>query len=386
MRRRVLHVITRLTLGGAAENTVSTVEALQRRGYECAIAAGLAESDAVVVDDARARGCALVDVPQLGREAHLARDLAALWRLVAVMARMRPHVVHTHTSKAGFLGRLAAALARVPVAIHQPHGHVFYGYWDGRRTGAYIALERLAARWCDRIVTLTDRGAEEHLARGIGRPRQYWTVPSGVPTAAIRERAIDRADARRALGLPPGAFVIAAVGRLVPIKGFDLLVGALPAVLAQVPHARLVIIGDGPERTTLEAAARALGVADRVAMPGARLDAVRLLSAADVLAAPSRNEGMGRVLVEAMALGVPVVATVVGGIPDVVDDDCGRLVPPDDAAALASALVELAEDAGLACKLGDAGIAQAERFSVSAAEARMLALYDALTRSRRPRA
>jgi glycosyltransferase involved in cell wall biosynthesis len=380
MRRRVLHVITRLTLGGAAENTIATVEALGRRGYDCAIAAGLAESDASVVDDARARGCALVDVPPLGREAHPARDLAALARLVRLMARTRPHVVHTHTSKAGFLGRLAARLTRVPVAIHQPHGHVFYGYWSGRRTGTYVALERLAARWCDRIVTLTDRGAEEHLARGIGRPEQYWTVPSGVPTADIRERAIERADARRALGLASGAFVIAAVGRLVPIKGFDLLVAALPAVLAHVPEARLVIIGDGPERGRLDAAARSLGIADRVAMPGARLDAVRLLSAADVLAAPSRNEGMGRVLVEAMALGVPVVATVVGGIPDVVDDECGRLVPPEDTAALASALVDLAEDAGLASKLGDAGMARAERFSTSAAEARMLALYDALTR------
>ncbi|MBI2217763.1 MAG: glycosyltransferase [Candidatus Rokubacteria bacterium] len=383
VRLSVLHVITRLTLGGSAENTIASAVALARAAYAPAVATGVAESDAAVLEDARARGCRILDAPGLGREASARRDLIALGRLVRFMRRERPAIVHTHTSKAGFLGRLAARLTGVPAIIHQPHGHVFYGYWGRRRTALYIGLERLAARWCDRIVTLTDRGAEEHLARGIGRRDQYRTVPSGVPTAEIRSHALSRLEARRELGLPRDAFVVAGLGRLVPIKGFDVLVGVLRDVQRAVPRARVVLIGDGPERSRLEAMAAALGVAGGLLMPGARTDAVRLLSAADVLAAPSRNEGMGRALVEAMALGVPVVATAVGGIPEVIGGgECGRLVPVDDEVALAAALIELARDRALARKLGDAAMHRAERFSTTAADARMLALYEELVRAK----
>jgi glycosyltransferase involved in cell wall biosynthesis len=375
MTMRVLHVITRLTRGGATESTVAGIVALRHAGYDCVLAAGLAESDVGVAADARRR-CPTVDVPGLGREAHPGRDLAALARLAALMARTRPRVVHTHTSKAGFLGRFAARLTRVPVVIHHPHGHVFYGYWGHRRTRLYIRLERLAARWCDRIVTLTDREAGEHRERGIGRPEQFVTVPSGVPTATIRAAALPRAAARRELGLPLSAFVVAGLGRLVPVKGFDLLVAALPALRRDVPDAIVVLLGDGPERGALEARARALGVADRLRLVGARPEAWRVLAAADVLAAPSRNEGMGRALVEAMAVGVPVVGTAVGGIPEVVaDGTCGRVVAGGDVGALAAALADLGRDPALVRKYGDAAAHRAERFSTAVADARMLALY-----------
>ncbi|OGL25637.1 MAG: hypothetical protein A3G44_03070 [Candidatus Rokubacteria bacterium RIFCSPLOWO2_12_FULL_73_47] len=380
---RVLHVITRLTLGGSSENTLATVAGLASAGYAGALAVGLAESEAAVVDDARRRGCRVVDVPALGREVRPLRDLAALRQLTALMRRERPRIVHTHTSKAGFLGRLAARLARVPAVIHQPHGHVFYGYWGAPRTALYVALERRAARWTDRIVTLTERGTAEHLARGIGRPGQYATVPSGVPTAALRAAAPPRAAARARLGLAPDAYVVAGLGRLVPVKGFDLLVEALPRLAAEVPSARVLLVGDGPERAALEARARALGVAARLHVTGATPEVAAHLAAADVLAAPSRNEGMGRALVEAMALGLPVVATAVGGIPAVVEDGgCGRLVPPGDADALAAALAGLGRDARLRETLGRAAVVRAEAFSSEVALARMRAVYDALARAK----
>ncbi|OGL00948.1 MAG: hypothetical protein A3I14_01880 [Candidatus Rokubacteria bacterium RIFCSPLOWO2_02_FULL_73_56] len=380
---RVLHVITRLTLGGSSENTLATVVGLASAGYAGALAVGLAESEAAVVDDARRRGCRVVDVPALGREVRPLRDLAALRQLTALMRRERPRIVHTHTSKAGFLGRLAARLARVPAVIHQPHGHVFYGYWGAPRTALYVALERRAARWTDRIVTLTERGTAEHLARGIGRPGQYATVPSGVPTAALRAAAPPRAAARARLGLAPDAYVVAGLGRLVPVKGFDLLVEALPRLAAEVPSARVLLVGDGPERAALEARARALGVAARLHVTGATPEVAAHLAAADVLAAPSRNEGMGRALVEAMALGLPVVATAVGGIPAVVEDGgCGRLVPPGDADALAAALAGLGRDARLRETLGRAAVVRAEAFSSEVALARMRAVYDALARAK----
>jgi glycosyltransferase involved in cell wall biosynthesis len=379
---RVLHVITRLTLGGAAENTLASMAALAGAGYDGPLAVGLAESDRASAEDARRRGVTLVDVSGLGREVG-PRDLVALAQLVALVRRLRPAIVHTHTSKAGFVGRLAARLARVPAVIHQPHGHIFYGYYGAGRTALYVGLERVAARWTDRIVTLTDRGTDEHLARGIGRRTQYRTVPSGVPTAELRARAPGRAEARRALGLPADAFVVGALGRLVPVKGFDVLVAALPAVAAAVPSARVLLVGDGPERAALQAQAAACGVGRRLHVTGATAEIARALAACDVLAAPSRNEGMGRALVEAMALGVPVVAAAVGGIPAVVGDgEGGRLVPAGDAAALAAALVELGVDHGLRAKLAAAAPARAEAFSAEAAAAALRAVYDEVARER----
>jgi glycosyltransferase involved in cell wall biosynthesis len=380
---RVLHVITRLTVGGSAENTVASVVALGRAGYDCVLAVSFRESDRAVLEDARGRGCRLVDVPSLGREVALVSDLAALSHILRLIAAERPHIVHTHTSKAGFVGRLAARMARVPAVIHQPHGHVFYGYWGPARTAVYTALERWAAGWCDRIITLTERGTTEHLARGIGRRAQFVTVPSGVPTERVRATALPRAVARARLGVPPETYLVVGLGRLVPVKGFDLLVEALPRLVAGVPSARLLLVGDGPERALLDRRAVALGVADRVRVTGVIPDAAAYLAAADVVAAPSRNEGMGRTLVEAMALGVPVVGAAVGGIPAViVDGACGRLVPPEDPAALAQALVELGRDEPLRRKLGATAIGRAEAFSTAVAEAKMRAVYEALVQEK----
>ena len=383
MSLRTLHVITRLTLGGSAENTLATMLALEAAGYAGSLAVGVAASDAASVNDARRRGATLHDVPGLGREVG-PRDAAALVRLWRLMRAQQPAIVHTHTSKAGFIGRLAARLAGVPVVIHQPHGHIFYGYYGPRRTAFYVALERLAARWTDRIVTLTERGIDEHLARGIGERAQYRAVPSGVPTAELRAAAPTRGVARARLRLPDDAFVVVGLGRFVPVKGFDVLITALPTLAAAVPSTCVLLVGDGPERVALEAQAGRLGVRDRLRFTGVTPDIAVCLAAADVLAAPSRNEGMGRALVEGMALGLPVVGSEVGGIPAVIaDGETGWLVPPGDAAALAEALVELGRDAALCAKLGAAAAARAEAFSSRVAHAAMRAIYDELVFEKR---
>ena len=383
MSLRVLHPITRLTLGGSSENTIASCVALDRAGYDCMLATSFRESDASSLADARRRGCRVVDIPALGREVAPLADLTALAELVRLIRRERPAIVHTHTSKAGFIGRLAAVIARAPAVIHQPHGHIFYGYYSPRRTAVFTALERQAARWTDRIITLTDRGAQEHLARSIGRAEQYVAVPSGVPTAELRAAAPPRGEARARLGLDPDAFIVVGLGRLVPIKGFDLLARALPAVVAQIPSARVLLVGDGAERAHLGAIAASMGVAERLQMTGETTDVASYLAAADVVAVPSRNEGMGRVIVEAMALGLPVVATAVGGIPDVVTDgECGRLVEPEDVDALAAALVELGRDPALRRKLGEAAVRRAEAFSTAVASEKLVAVYATLVRAK----
>jgi glycosyltransferase involved in cell wall biosynthesis len=386
---RVLHVITRLTLGGSSENTIGQMAALARAGYDCTLAAGLAESEAATVQEARRRGCRLVDVPSLGREVAPVRDVRALLGVIGFIRKTRPVIVHTHTSKAGFVGRFAARLTRVPAVIHQPHGHIFYGYYGRGRSEFYIGLERIAARWTDRIVTLTDRGTEEHLAQRIGRREQYVAVPSGVPIGELQANAPGPAQARAQLGLAPRDFVVVGLGRLVPVKGFDVLVRALGQVVAEVPSTIVLLVGDGPERLALEGLAGALGVRARIRVEGATTApsaVATYLAAADVCAAPSRNEGMGRALVEAMALGVPVVGAAVGGIPSVIGvNECGRLIAPDDVGALAAALIELGRDPRLRAKLGEAARIRAAEFSVPVAEARLVALYAALCEAKRLR-
>ena len=371
-----LHLITRLSLGGPSLNTIDSVLAQARAGWRTILATGSVGTEISVVDQARSRGCNTVLLPRLTREVSPAKDLVVLWEIFRLIKREQVMLVHTHTSKAGFLGRLAAWLARVPMILHTPHGHVFYGYYGPRLTAFFVRLERLAARLTDRIVVLTERGRDEHLARGIGRPEQFVVIPSGVDLQAVRRSAPPYETARGRLGVNPETCLVVGLGRLVPVKGFQVLVKALPLIVSAVPSARLLLVGEGPLREDLLVEAQALGVGDCLKLAGAQSDPAPFLAAADLVVVPSLNEGMGRVLVEAMALGCPVVATRVGGIPAVVaDGESGLLVPPDDPPALARAVGELLKDPGLRQRMGEAGRRQAEQFSLAVMESRLLHLY-----------
>lgn len=374
-----LHLITRLTLGGSSQNTIDSVVALERVGVRTILAAGDVGQEISLVERARARGCRIVLLPALGREVSAGRDLKALWEVFRLIRRERVVLIHTHTSKAGFVGRLAAWFARVPAIVHTPHGHIFYGYYGRALTAVFVGLERLAARLTDRIVALTGPEMEEHLERRVGRREQFRVIPSGVDLESIRGEAPPYGTARAWLKVEPKTHLIVGLGRLEPIKGFQSLVKALPLVLSAIPSARLLLVGEGSLRMALEADARALGVADRLEIAGVRPDAATFLAAADLVVVPSLNEGMGRVLVEAMALGRPVVATRAGGIPAVVGDgQTGSLVPPNDPPALARAVSELLKDPGLRQRMGEAGCRRAEQFSLAVMEARLLELYRGL--------
>ena len=315
----LLHLITRLTLGGSARNTIDSAAAAVRAGYDTILATGPSGNEVDITHLAQQAGCRLELIDSLRREISPMRDLRALLETIRLIRANKVAIVHTHTSKAGFIGRLAARMAGVPAIIHTPHGHIFYGYYGRARTAFFVALERWAATFSDRLVTLTAQGVYEHLAQGIGKREQYRAIPSGVDTEAIRRRAPDRETARERLGYLPEERIVLGVGRLVPVKGFDIAVRALPGLLARIPDARLVLVGDGPERPHLEGLAVALRVRHRLTITGTVDDVPALLAAADILVVPSRNEGMGRVLVEAMALGVPVVAAKVGGVASVIE-------------------------------------------------------------------
>jgi len=374
---RILHVITRMDVGGSTDDVVMTVTRLPRGEFAQGIVSGLTlEPPPRLPETLAAAGVPWETVPSLRRNVHPAADLRALGRVWRAVRAARPDVVHTHTSKAGFIGRLAARLAGVRRIVHTPHGHIFQGYFAPAATRAFIAMERVAARFTERITVLTDAEAAQHLALGIGRPEQFVTIPSGVDLAQARGGAAGAPQVRRALGIPADAPLLGTVSRLVPVKGLIHLVAAIPEILRRCPRAHLALAGDGEERELLAAQAAALSVADRVHFLGFRDDVPAVIGALDLFVLPSLNEGLGKVLVAAMALGVPIVATKVGGVPEVVEDGRqGLLVPPADPAALAKAAITLLEDRAAAAAMGAAGRARAERFSADVMLARLAALY-----------
>jgi glycosyltransferase involved in cell wall biosynthesis len=325
-------------------------------------------------DDVRARSGADL-VPWEATRDPSGRTAKETASVAGVIRAVRPDVMHLHSSKAGLAGRLAAR-GRVPT-VFQPHAWSFHAVSGALRRAA-IAWERLGARWCDAIVCVSEGEREEGLEEGIrGR---FHVIPNGVrarPPAAPDDRAAARADLRLS-----GGPVVVCVGRLAPQKGQDVLIGAWARVASRFPIAQLVLVGDGPDRVRLEAAAP-----ERVRFEGWVHDPRPYLRAADVVAIPSLWEGgLTLVAMDAMAEGRPVVATDVAGMRDGLGPDGGAIVPVDDPGALADALLERLEDPARAAREGAAGRERVERlFTLERTLERVASLYDEILAARRRR-
>jgi len=375
---RILHVITRLIHGGAQRNTMMCAAEQARRGHEVTLVTGPeAGPEGSLLEEAAQDPYRLIVLPDLVRDPSPAHDLRALVGLWKLMGEQRFEVIHTHTSKAGILGRWAAALRRVPAVVHTPHGHVFHGYFSSWKTRAFREVERLTARTTDRIVALTEGDLRDHLQEGIAPAERFVIIPSGVSLERYRRKP---ENSERRQGLTMGF-----VARLVEVKGVLDLLEAAALVVARFPRARLVLVGDGPLREAVLERIETLGLNPHVELLGRLEDPAPALQGFDLFVLPSHNEGMGRAVVEAMAAGLPVVATCVGGLPDVVvDGETGLLVPPRDPGALAEALMRLLEDPGLRTRMGQAGQARAEEFSDQVMFERLETLYsEILSRPRR---
>ncbi|HOZ48023.1 MAG TPA: glycosyltransferase [Candidatus Hydrogenedentes bacterium] len=352
-RFRVAHVITRLCRGGAQENTFHTVRLASRERFDADLISGPTHGpEGSIEDDVTNAGIPIVREPFLVRNIAPIRDAIALRRLTRLFQSRQYDIVHTHTSKAGFLGRLAAERAGVPAVVHTPHGNIFHGYFPKPVTRAFVWMERHAARRTDRIIELTSGGVREHLDEDIGQPDQFRVIFSGIDFGPFDEAIRRRNETRRALGIAPHEVLVGAVGRLEPVKGFAYFVAAAEAIAQAAAEARFILAGAGSLDDELRRRARPLG--ERFRFLGLRHDVPDLMAAMDILAMPSINEGMGRVLIEAGAASTPAVAASVGGIPDVLDDGAtGILVPPGDAGRLAAAVLELIRDADRRRGMGD---------------------------------
>jgi glycosyltransferase involved in cell wall biosynthesis len=373
---RVCHVITRLIVGGAQEAAIYACAYVDQGSFSSVLVAGPqtgAEGD--LRDLAGGLGVPIVQAPSLVREIAPGRDVRALRQLRRVFRELRPDVVHTHSSKAGLLGRLAARRERVPTIVHTVHGWSFHDQMAPLTRAAYVRLERRAARWTDRIVTVSTLDREKGLAARVGVSSQYRTIHELNDLRRYSAGDHTRSAARASLGLPLDSFVVGAVGRLSEQKDPQTWVRAASLVAAQAPDARFVMIGDGDLRAVTERAAAELGVADRLLLTGLRDDVPAILPAMDVLLLTSRWEGLPLVIPQAMAAGVPVVATAVDGNREIVHDgENGLLAPPGDPELLAGAVLRL-RDHDLACRLVDGGSETARDFSLERTIPQLEQLY-----------
>ena len=378
---RVSHVITRLIVGGAQENTLASVLGLGRRPeWQVELVSGHTRGrEGSLEPVARSVPGLLALEPSLVRPVHPPLDLLAYLRLRARFRRTAPHIVHTHSGKAGILGRLAARHAGVPLVIHTIHGPSFGPFQGGLANAAFRAAERVAGRCTDHFVVVAEAMARQYLAAGIGVSAQYTRVFSGFDLGPFLEARPDPALASR-LGIRPGDFVVGKVARLFALKGHDDLFAAAPGIVRRVPNVRFLLLGDGPWRSRFEAlAASTPELAGRFLFAGLvpPAEVHRYLALMDVLVHLSRREGLARVLPQALACAKPIVAVDCDGAAEVCrDGETGFLIAPGDREVLADRVTTLAGDPALRDALGRRGRSWvAQRFSDSAMVDALDALY-----------
>lgn len=369
---KILRVIARMNVGGPARHVLLLDRGLQSKGWDTLLVHGAVGPGEASLEHLTGDGFHVRRFQELGPRLGLVSDAKAFWSLLRLIFATRPDVIHTHTAKAGALGRTAAALfnatrprRRRALVVHTFHGHVFEGYF-GRAANLLVrSAERVLASVTDRIVTISARQREDIVRRfAIAPESRVVMIPLGLDlTDLLNSR--DSTVVRDALGIPRNDFVAGYVGRFVAIKDLPTLVTAFAALRREHAASWLILAGDGPVRGDVEARARALGIIDRVKCLGWIEDLPALYAALDVCVLSSLNEGTPVAAIEAMAAGKLVVATAVGGVPDVLDDGrTGVLVPPRDPDALARALIDAANDPGRRRTIGLAARSDAaDRFS-----------------------
>ncbi len=392
VRTKVLHVITRLDRGGSAQNTLLTCLGLSDR-YEMVLVHGLSLESQMTdrewqsvhsgIVKAKDLGVKVVPISSLVRKIAPVQDLQAFFSLWRLMLQERPDIVHTHTSKTGILGRWAAKMAGVPIIVHTPHGHVFYGHFGPLVSRFFLAIERLTASITDCMVALSEGERNDYIRFSVSSPDKIVTIHSGVEIDRYMKAEVNVEEKRRSLGLNPNALVVGTVGWLLPIKGPIHLLNAMAHIWRNHPEIRLVFVGKGELEGKLRAEASRMGVSERVTFLGWRDDIPEIMQILDIFVLPSLNEGMGRVLVEAMAAGRPVVASRVGGILDLVEHKKnGFLVGPGDVNGTSLAIKRLLIDRKMRDEMGRMGRAMAQNFTVKGMVKKIDALYSSLCQKR----
>jgi glycosyltransferase involved in cell wall biosynthesis len=360
-RVRILRVIARLNVGGPALHVAYLTAGLRSRGYDTTLVAGsLARGEDSMAFVADARDVQIIRIDQLGREISPFRDLVATVRLARLIRRERPDILHTHTAKAGTVGRVAALLAggrRPPIVVHTFHGHVLRGYFGPLRTWFFRQLERWLARHTTALIAVSPQVRDDLVALGVAPAERFVVVRLGVELGErVTGEQDGRTESRRYLGIGPERFAVGWIGRMTPVKRTDDVLVAFKQLRETGVDAVLCLVGDGPDRPQLEQRAHELGVIRDTLFLGYQEDVAPFYAAFDALILPSSNEGTPVSAIEALAAGRPVVATRVGGVPDVVQEgEDGFLVEPGATDDLAERLARLAREPELRERMGRAG-------------------------------
>jgi glycosyltransferase involved in cell wall biosynthesis len=380
-RRRIVHVITRLELGGAQQNTLYCMAHHDRERFSPVLVAGEGgelDSEARSIEDAE-----IHLVPYLRHPVSPIQDPTAIFRLVSLFRKVGAELVHTHSSKAGVVARLAARMAGVPVIVHTVHGWSFNDTQPAVLRKFYTALERRLARFTDRLVVVSSLNREKGIALGIGAPDRYQVIHSGIDIGAYGRPEKPRAQVRAEMGYGDEEFVVGAVACLKHQKAPLDFVKAAVTAIGREPRLRFFIAGDGPLRPEVEKAIRDAGMEGKIRLLGWRRDVVDLYHAMDLFLLTSLFEGLPRAVLQSMAAGTPVVATAVDGTPEVVlDRETGLLVPPGSPEKAAEAILRVARDERLGAALASAASARlGESFEIGAMVRDLDDLYGRLLRS-----
>jgi glycosyltransferase involved in cell wall biosynthesis len=376
---RVTHVITRLIVGGAQENTVASVLGLAHdAAVQSTLISGPTTGPEGTLEPQFAGTGLLTIVPDLVRPVRPWQDWQALRELTRILQETRPDIVHTHSGKAGVLGRLAAQRAGVRVIIHTIHGPSFGSFQGGLANAVFRAAERHAGKCTTHFVTVANAMTQQYLAAGIGRPEQYTRIFSGFNLQPFLTATNDPA-LRAKYGLGAEDFVIGKIARLFELKGHDDLFAVAPALLRRCPGVKFLLVGDGPWRGRFEEKARALGLEKQFVFTGLipPTEVPRHVGIMDALVHLSTREGLPRALPQALAAAKPVVAYDCDGAGEVcMENETGFLVRPGELGTLTERLAALAEDAALRARLGARGQALVkECFSVERMVAELRELY-----------
>src|SRR5947199_1437940 len=358
---RIVRVIARLNMGGPALHVAYLTDGLKKRGYDTTLVAGsLARGEDSMAFVADARDVPVIRIDELGREISPLRDLVATFRLAGLIRRERPHILHTHTAKAGTVGRVAALLAgsrRPPIIVHTFHGHVLRGYFGPLRSLFFRLLERRLAARTTALIAVSPQVRDDLVALGVAPRERFVVIRLGIELdERIAPEQNGRADSRRYLGIPGDRFAVGWIGRMTAVKRTDDVLIAFKSLRDSGVDAVLCMVGDGPDRLQLEERAHELGVARNTVFLGYQEDVAPFYAAFDALVLPSVNEGTPVSVIEALAAELPVVATRVGGVPDVVrDGEDGFLVEAGATDDLADRLAQLAGDPALRARMGKQG-------------------------------
>ena len=394
MRRpiRIAHVITRLILGGAQENTLLTAMGQHSDpAFEVDLITGTQTGpEGDLFGKAREAGVNLLFIPSLIREIRPLADIRAYYALRAMLKRGHYDIVHTHSSKAGILGRIAARSVGVPMVVHTLHSLVFHKYESRWRNALYIGLERWCARLADVLICVNEETARGAIAANIGKKEQYRVIYSGMDLDLFLEvgKRLSTQAAKSSLGIPADAPVVGKIARLAPLKGHEYFLQAARKIADAVPDAWFLLVGDGPLRAQLHDQARGLGIAHRTVFAGlvAPEDVPRHIQAMDVVVHTSLREGIARVLPQAGATGKPIVVFDLDGAPEVVRDGVsGYLVSPRDSEGVAHRVVELLHNPARCHAFGENGRAfAAANFRTEQMVREINQIYFSLLGSTRP--